>query len=273
MTTNWLLLDGEALARLTELPDESVDALITDPPYSSGGMFRGDRAADTATKYEQGGQKLQRHAFEGDAKDQRSWTRWCCLWLSECRRVLRPGAPVCLFTDWRQLPATTDVLQLSDFVWRGIAPWDKGQGTRPTLGRPRSQCEYIAWGSKGPMPIQPEIGALPGALTEPEGESFDLQYIHEPVRQADKHHLTGKPTKVMRWLARMCPIGGTVLDPFAGSASTGVGALLEGRSFLGVERDVTYHEVARVRLEGAARGEQLSVEQVRGILEDSRNTA
>jgi hypothetical protein len=41
----WRLIDGEALATLRELPSDSVEAVITDPPYSSGGQFRGDRRA------------------------------------------------------------------------------------------------------------------------------------------------------------------------------------------------------------------------------------
>ena len=58
----------------------------------------------------------------------------------------------------------------------------------------------------------------------------------------------------MRWLVRLvCPPGGLVLDPFAGSGSTGVAALEERRRFLGVERDSGYARIARARLEHAER--------------------
>lgn len=113
--------------------------------------------------------------------------------------------------------------------------WDKGEGSRlPVPGRPRHQCEFVAWGSNGPLPAGE--GALPGCL-------------RAPVRQSDKHHVTGKPTEVMRWLAKLCPRGGSILDPFAGSGTTGVGAILEGRRFVGAEREPAYHEIARKRLD------------------------
>ena len=62
-------------------------------------------------------------------------------------------------------------------------------------------------------------------------------------------HPTVKPTDLMRYLCRMVtPPGGTVLDPFMGSGSTGKGALLEGFNFLGIEREKQYIEVATARL-------------------------
>jgi DNA modification methylase len=66
-------------------------------------------------------------------------------------------------------------------------------------------------------------------------------------------HPTVKPVELMRWLLRLaCPPGGVVLDPFAGSGSTGVAALAEGRRFLGVEQDAGYVRVACARLRHAA---------------------
>jgi DNA modification methylase len=54
----------------------------------------------------------------------------------------------------------------------------------------------------------------------------------------------------MRYLCRLVtPPGGTVLDPFAGSGSTGKGAMLEGFQFIGIEREEEYINIARARLE------------------------
>ena len=62
-------------------------------------------------------------------------------------------------------------------------------------------------------------------------------------------HPTVKPVDLMRWLVRLAvPKGGHVLDPFAGSGSTGVAALLEGRRFTGIEKDFDYSMVACARL-------------------------
>jgi site-specific DNA-methyltransferase (adenine-specific) len=66
-------------------------------------------------------------------------------------------------------------------------------------------------------------------------------------------HPTVKPLALMGWLIRLsCPLGGVVLDPFAGSGSTGVAALHEQRRFVGVERDASYARIARARLTRAA---------------------
>lgn len=62
-------------------------------------------------------------------------------------------------------------------------------------------------------------------------------------------HPTVKPLKLMRWLVKLVtPPDGLVLDPFAGSGSTGVSAVLEGRQFLGIEREGQYVDVACARL-------------------------
>jgi len=62
-------------------------------------------------------------------------------------------------------------------------------------------------------------------------------------------HPTVKPVALMRWLVRLVvPPGGLVLDPFAGSGSTGVAAVLEGRQFVGIEREAEYVDIARGRI-------------------------
>jgi DNA modification methylase len=67
------------------------------------------------------------------------------------------------------------------------------------------------------------------------------------------HHPTVKSIALMRWLIRLItPPGGLVLDPFAGSGSTGVAALAEGARFIGIEREPEYFDIAKARLEHAA---------------------
>jgi site-specific DNA-methyltransferase (adenine-specific) len=127
------------------------------------------------------------------------------------------------------------------WVWRGTVVWDKTEACRPAMGRFAAQCEYVVWGTAGPSNDDEEVGCLWGV-------------IREPVRMADKHHVTGKPTAVMQRLVRICAPGGVVLDPFAGSGTTGVAALLEGRRFLGVEVAGEYAQIARERL-GATRSQ------------------
>jgi site-specific DNA-methyltransferase (adenine-specific) len=63
------------------------------------------------------------------------------------------------------------------------------------------------------------------------------------------NHPTVKPTALMRYLCRLVtPPGGTVLDPFMGSGSTGKAAMLEGFRFIGIEREAEYLEIAKARI-------------------------
>lgn len=226
------LYRGDALAVLRELPDASVDAVITDPPYSSGGAFRGDRTGSTGTKYVR--DRVNRlDDFAGDNRDQRSFGYWCALWLGEAMRVARPGALIAVATDWRQLPTVTDAIQAGGWVWRGVAVWAK-DNPRPQLGRPAAACEFYVWGTAGARSLEGE--ALPG------------WWFAKALRGDQRQHQTEKPLDVTRDLVRSAPPGGVVLDPFAGSGTTGVAALLEGRRFVGVELTEHYAQVSANRL-------------------------
>jgi site-specific DNA-methyltransferase (adenine-specific) len=76
VTARWVLNRGDALGVLRSMPTASVDAVITDPPYSSGGFTRGDRAGSTSTKYTLTGTQVERPEFAGDNRDQRSFGYW-----------------------------------------------------------------------------------------------------------------------------------------------------------------------------------------------------
>ena len=69
------------------------------------------------------------------------------------------------------------------------------------------------------------------------------------AKEVRNHHTTVKPVAVMRWLVRLVtPPGGVVLDPFMGSGTTGIAALREGFSFIGIEREADYLTLARARI-------------------------
>jgi site-specific DNA-methyltransferase (adenine-specific) len=77
----------------------------------------------------------------------------------------------------------------------------------------------------------------------------DRLYSRPVPRLRRNVHPTVKPLALMRWLIRLvAPRGGVVLDPFAGSGSTGIGAVMEGRRFLGLERQGDYVDIACARL-------------------------
>lgn len=238
---------GDALAILPSLPNGSVDAVITDPPYSSGGQYRGDRTQPTQTKYVQTSSESRRalEDFTGDNRDQRGYAYWCVLWLGECLRIARPGAACVLFTDWRQLPVTSDILQSGGWVWRGIVPWHKPNG-RNTQGRYANNCEYVVWGTAGGR--EPDASATLGGFFQ----------VNTP-RHRD--HITQKPLAIMRELVKIVPIGGVVLDPFTGAGTTGVASLIEDRRFIGIElvahhADTAANRLREAQLQPSARDEQ-----------------
>lgn len=237
----WEVRQGDALALLADLDTASVDAVIADPPYSSGGMLRGDRMLGTHAKYvnSDSAAGMALGGFTGDNRDQRAYGYWTALWLSECLRVTRPGGVCLLFTDWRQLPTTTDALQAGGWVWRGLIPWAKPT-PRPQAGRFTNAAEYVVWGSAGSMGNNHQAPVLPG------------WYLISPPR--DREHITQKPVELMRALVKIAPKNGLVLDPFTGSGTTGVGAVAEGRRFLGFELTEHFAGVARERLAEAADG-------------------
>ncbi len=91
-----------------------------------------------------------------------------------------------------------------------------------------------------------------GEATDREDDSIGTQNPRAGAGRtggAKNYHPTVKPITLMRYLVRMVtPIGGAVLDPFTGSGTTGIAAVLEGRGFVGVEREPEYFEIAKSRL-------------------------
>ncbi|MEQ1812230.1 MAG: site-specific DNA-methyltransferase [Terricaulis sp.] len=237
-----MMILGNALDILPTLKAHSFDALITDPPYASGGQYRGDRAIAPQAKYQQSG-TTKRYAggnFAGDGMDQRSWMRWCTEWLRASLRCVRPGGYAMVFIDWRQLPAMTDAFQMAGWHWRGVIVWDKTESSRaPHKGYFRHQAEYIVWGTNGVCKAATHAGPFPGV------------YRHR-VNHTEKLHITGKPIQLMRDLVKCTPPGSKILDPFAGSGTTIRAATAEGRRAVGIELSDECFEVARQAIKRAA---------------------
>lgn len=214
------------------LPELSgIGAVITDPPYSSGGAFRGDRMAKTTAKYTNSTTSAYRPEFAGDNRDQRSYLAWCALWMNAARVATTPGAPIACFTDWRQMPTTTDAIQAGGWTWRGIAVWSKKYG-RPNPSGFSNAAEYVVWGTNGPATERPDY---------PPG-------VFECPIERERDHIAQKPESVMRWLLRLASPGAVVLDPFMGSGTTLRAAADLGYRAIGIDCDERYCETAAKRL-------------------------
>jgi site-specific DNA-methyltransferase (adenine-specific) len=127
------------------------------------------------------------------------------------------------------------------------------EGAAATMGEP-SRFFYVPKANKRDkdegLDDLPERS--PGEKTDREEGSAGITAYSGSRGISRNNHPTVKSTALMSWLVRLVtPPGGLVLDPFMGSGSTGKAALIEGFSFLGIEREAEYVEIARRRLKHA----------------------
>jgi len=236
---------GDCLEIMSAL--ENVDCLLTDPPYSSGGQFRGDRTHKVAAKYvNTNSVRTNRGDFSGDTRDQRAFLAWASLVFSRAFYTTKPGGTCMVFTDWRQLPTMTDAIQCGGYVWRNLVTWWK-PGVRMQRGRFSSSAEYVLFGSKG----------IPDA-----GQKSPQNVLQRaPVGGLEKEHIAEKPIPLLQELLGVTPEGATVLDPFMGSGTAGAACVLTGRRFIGIELDEQHFDTACRRVEEATRQPDMFVEQ------------
>lgn len=222
MTT---LYQAEALEVLSMLETGSVDAVITDPPYGTGGWRRPQRGLGRDPR----GMRIQE-----------AWDRWDLAWLPKALRVAR--GPVVFF-----LPQTRLEEALA-FAREGGLPWRLLIWAKPDP-RPRPTGQAYAF-----EPIL-ALRGLPG-------KGADLYTASAPRLGRDPEalgHPHQKPLAVMAWLVALASQEGeVVLDPFMGTGTTGEAALRLGRRFVGVEKDPGWFGRAKGRLEALVREPSLS---------------
>jgi len=146
----------------------------------------------------------------------------------------------------------TTALDAADFVpWRYQAKASRAER--------HAGCEGLA-----PGVIARSNGAQ-AALARGEEGGESLPHGFDNFVQTRNHHPTVKSLSLMRWMARLItPPGGTLLDMFAGSGTTGVAAIHEGLSAILVEQDAGYCDIIRARLAHAERmTRQLPLEEER----------
>lgn len=223
------LYHGDCLDLMSELPEASVDTVLTDPPYSSGGRRENARSI----------RKSMTRSVEDD-----EWIRGDGMstngfvWLMrtaglEWRRILRPGGHVLSFIDWRMSYALMTALETADLRMHPILVWDKAKFGMGAIFR--NQHEFIVHTSAG-TPMPPQRRDMPNVLRYPSVQDGD--------------HPTEKPTALLQTLLSVvCPVGGMVLDPFAGSGSSLTAAAVTGRRAIGIEADERYCAIAAKRLQ------------------------
>ncbi len=139
------------------------------------------------------------------------------------------------------------------------------QATTPNDSGGASRFFYVAKASKrernAGLEGMPEriTGAFDGNVDHEHGNRKIGASPDKPTAKAQNHHPTVKPIKLMEYLCKLItPPGGTILDPFCGSGSTGVAAVGLGFKFIGIEREAEYVTIANKRIEHA-RPEQMDL--------------
>jgi DNA modification methylase len=217
------LILGDALEEVPKLPDESIDLLLTDPPY--GEIVARSGCRRRLIKARGWEQDLQPDAFELIDKV-----------LARAEPKLKPGAHVYIFTNWRSWGRLQEIAE-KYFVVRNclIAPHPVSFGG---IGDSAYRKSYtmILFATKGEgrkllRPSQPDI----------------LPFVRPKI----KHHPAEKSVELLKYLIENSTVEGeVVLDPFCGSGSTLVAAKETGRRYIGIEKDPRWYEVARGRLGG-----------------------
>lgn len=211
------IIHGDSLTVLRQMEPESVDAIITDPPYGIDYHTKGTNAS---------------------IKNDKAPFIW---FLYDAFRVLKSGesgrgALIC-FTRWDVEQTFIDAMKLAGFQVKSEVIWDKvmhGMGDCKAAFAPTH--ENIVFAVKGKF-------SFPGHRPK------DIVTYHK-LNGSQMIHPTEKPVSLLAdLLSSVTKPGDLILDPFAGSGSTLVAAKKTGRRFIGVELDDEYYQKARQRLE------------------------
>ena len=198
----------------------------------------------------------------------------CTLYLGDCRDILPTLGPVdAVVTDppyglGDKMQGGTWGLKRAD----DMKVWDAVTPTKAVLGLLElGPC--IIWGGNY-YPLPPSRGWL--AWVKPDAPptlgQFELAWmsidhrakllshsINQNSREGNGHP-TEKPLRLMKWCLGFVPEAQTILDPFMGSGTTGVACAHLGRSFIGIEREPSYFDIACRRIEEAYRQPRLFAE-------------
>ncbi len=231
------IINANCLDILPLIPDNSIDCIVTDPPYMIS-----RKANFTGLKWV-GSQKREQNIIYDFGKwdwfksmdDYQDFTK---KWFKECYRILRNGSIVSFFSKERMW-----------FLWkwweelggrsRNILTWRKTNPV-PQIRKVgfQSATEFMFWGTKGKHTFNWEKGQC-------------HNFIETPLCMGNERllHPTQKPIAVIMWLLRyLTNKDDVVLDPFLGTGTTALAAKRLVRNYIGIEIDPKYVKMAEKRL-------------------------
>lgn len=199
---------GDCLAVLPTLPDQSVDFVLTDPPYLVNYQDRSGRC------------------IANDNND-----RWLAPAFWQIYRVLRQDAFCVSFYGWNHVDRFFNAWRAAGFHAVGHIVFAKRYPSSARFLRYQHESAYLLAKGRPALPAQPLPDVLPWKYT-----GNRLHPTQKPV------------ACLATLIETFCPSGGLVLDPFTGSGSTCVAARQTGRRFIGIELDAQYYAAATTRL-------------------------
>lgn len=240
------LLHGDFFEQVTSVGSESVDLIVTDPPYN---------IANERVFTLEGRSDISQDFGEWDKFEHADFLKFCAAFGAELFRILRPGGSAYIFVADRYVSHLRDILEAIGFEARATIPWHKtNPGTQVVKTNYKSSVEYILF------------------LTSGEGHTFNWlgenemhNHIEAPIcggseRLVDSKgntlHPTQKPLRVLRHLIEVSSRpGDLVFDGFMGVGSTGHAAIELDRKFTGIEVDDVFFVAAEQRLQGVNHGD------------------
>lgn len=239
-TDHYAIYLGNAVELLKELPP--CDLLLTDPPYkltAGGNTNHASRmgGAFGAGRYNNGGEIVE---------CPHEWPEF----MKPCFDHLKtPGHAYFMANDKNQFEMQSEALK-AGFRFHNLLNWQKGSCTQNRWYM--KDTEYIGFFFKGAAFSINDCGAKQSIYMPQTDESHEFLPLDKEGKP--ESHPTEKPVDLMRFYIRNSSQRGQVVsDPFMGSGTTGVAAMMEGRKFIGVEISEKWFRVAHQRLERAVR--------------------
>ena len=252
--SEFVLYNTDSIGLLSTLPENSIDMIFADPPYnlSNGGfsVHAGKRVSVN---------KGQWDASKGFADDYAFHYRW----MEACRRVLKPHGTLWVSGTYHSIYQCGHALQSLDFHILNDIAWFKPNAS------PNLSCRFftashetIIWARKdrkAKHKFNYELmkeGLWPEDQLKKPGLQMRSVWSMGTPRPAEKRHgkhPTQKPIDLLsRIILASTNKGDIVLDPFAGSSTTGLAAVTHGRKFIGIDLEKKYLDLSVRRFEGRA---------------------
>ena len=227
MLVETVIYNADCLELMKSISDNSVDLIVTDPPY---------RVTQRGNAGNSGGMMKKKLSMQGKIfkHNDMSPTEY----IPHFYRVLKDGSHLYIMTNHVNLYEILTVTKESGFHFIKSLIWDKGN---KIMGQAyMSQFEYILFFRKGKFKRINKCGTA-DILSVPNKKTKN--------EKGENIHDTEKPVELMKILIENSSSEhDIILDPFMGSGSTGVACINTNRNFIGIELDKTYFEIASKRL-------------------------